>query len=125
MSLNNQHPGSPIASHRFVCCICGETAGVVELLDIGNGFEIDRSGVTGRMECRVGANDVERLSSAIVSGDVRLLHAHDFEITPFYCPTCGMCYCAAHWKTQDIFDEGFHDCIRGTCPKGHERMLED
>jgi len=24
-----------------------------------------------------------------------------------------------------VYDDGFFDCIRGRCPKGHERTLED
>ena len=35
-------------------------------------------------------------------------------------------YCGAHWGTEDVFeDDYFHDRIRGTCPEGHARMLED
>lgn len=59
-------------------------------------------------------------------GDARSLHALDPELAPFHCPTCRRTYCGEHWRTQDVFDEdGFHDSIRGTCPEGHERLLED
>ena len=37
-------------------------------------------------------------------------------------------YCGAHWARWDVFDQGdpaHHDSIRGRCPVGHERMLED
>jgi hypothetical protein len=45
---------------------------------------------------------------------------------PFFCPVCDKCYCGTHWKRWDVFDDdGWHDSIRGACPEGHERMLED
>jgi hypothetical protein len=54
------------------------------------------------------------------------LYALDPELAPFYCPRCRLSYCGEHWSRADVFDaDGFHDSIRGTCPEGHERMLED
>ncbi len=58
--------------------------------------------------------------------DAAALHALDPELAPFYCPDCRRTYCGAHWVTEDVFeDDYFHDSIRGTCPEGHARMLED
>ncbi|HEX6713446.1 MAG TPA: hypothetical protein VF066_08670 [Thermoleophilaceae bacterium] len=63
----------------------------------------------------------------IADGDVAGLYAHDRELTPFWCPACSRSYCGDHWRTLNVFDDetGGLDCIRGTCPRGHERMLED
>ena len=56
------------------------------------------------------------------------IHARDFELAPWWCPDCGATYCGEHWETWDVFDPdepAFHDGIRGRCPQGHERLLED
>ena len=56
----------------------------------------------------------------------RALHGLDPELAPHFCPVCDATYCGTHWERWDVFDEqGFHDCIRGRCPHGHERLLED
>jgi len=47
------------------------------------------------------------------------------ELAPFYCPACDRSYCGEHWNATDVFEDGVHDSIRGTCPEGHERLLED
>ncbi|MDA0159454.1 hypothetical protein OM076_04190 [Solirubrobacter ginsenosidimutans] len=58
--------------------------------------------------------------------DAAALYAHDPELAPFYCPDCRHSYCGDHWRREDVFeDDSFHDSIRGTCPEGHNRMLED
>jgi predicted RNA-binding Zn-ribbon protein involved in translation (DUF1610 family) len=68
----------------------------------------------------------ETASVRAAIGDARTLHALDLELAPFYCPTCRRTYCGDHWRVEDVFDEdGFHDAIRGACPEGHERLLED
>jgi hypothetical protein len=48
-----------------------------------------------------------------------------WELTPFYCPDCGLNYCHRDWDTYVLFDEGFYDCTKGRCPEGHEHMLDD
>ena len=68
----------------------------------------------------------ESASVRAAIGDARTLHALDPELAPFYCPACHRTFCGDHWRRDDVFDEdGFHDAIRGTCPDGHERLLED
>lgn len=37
----------------------------------------------------------------------RSLHALDLETVPFWCPRCDASYCAQHWTTWDLFDDGF------------------
>jgi hypothetical protein len=69
----------------------------------------------------------DALRELIADGDVAGLYAYDLELTPFWCPSCARSYCGDHWRTLTVFDDetGGLDCIRGTCPQGHERMLED
>jgi hypothetical protein len=60
-----------------------------------------------------------------VIGNASALYALDPELAPFYCPRCRASYCGEHWRTYDVFEDGLHDSIRGECPSGHDRMLED
>lgn len=47
------------------------------------------------------------------------------EVTPFYCPGCGLNYCSRDWDASVVFDEGFCDRTEGTCPNGHRHTLDD
>ena len=54
------------------------------------------------------------------------LYQIDHELNPWYCPDCGEMYPGELWHRYDAFDpDGWHDSVRGRCPKGHERQLED
>jgi hypothetical protein len=70
---------------------------------------------------------VEPLRTALTRADARAVFSVDPELAPFYCPTCDACYCGDHWHRRDVFDDdaAWRDSIRGRCPEGHERMLED
>jgi hypothetical protein len=65
------------------------------------------------------------VEAALRPASASRLHALDAEYAPFWCPTCRHSYCAAHWTTGQVVDEGFFDGIRGTCPAGHQRLLQD
>jgi len=128
--------------HVFECARCGEDAGSVTVYAGGERSPADGDEVDGviassdrsrpRLEMRSGVGNVTifefRLDptlAALGAGDARALHAIDVEIVPFWCAHCDASYCARHWTTWDIIDEGFFDERRGRCPKGHERMLLD
>ena len=78
---------------------------------------------------RVDAGAFERVQRLIEAGDIEGLYGFDLEVASFFCPTCRLCYCGEHWSRYNVFDDedGFtwHDSIRGCCPRGHERILED
>jgi hypothetical protein len=42
-----------------------------------------------------------------------------------YGPECDNVFCGEHLSTRIEYDDGFYDCMYGTCPKGHERMIDD
>jgi hypothetical protein len=67
----------------------------------------------------------EKVATALASGSAAALFAIDEEFAPFWCPDCRASYCRAHYRTTTLYDDGFFDCIRGVCPKGHARTLED
>src|SRR5262245_1945887 len=116
------------AEAGFACSLCANEAGRVRLFGDASAAELRRDSFTSAMSCGVAAAQFERLRAAIASRDARALHALDLEYAPFFCPQCGAVYCGAHWVRWDVFDgddPSHHDSIRGRCPKGHERMLED
>ncbi len=100
---------------RHLCSVCGKEAGTLTCAD----GELRRVSFTSVLTQR------ETPGVRAVIGSARALYELDFELAPFYCPTCDRSYCGEHWSATDIFEDGVHDSIRGTCPEGHERLLED
>lgn len=131
------HAAKPVESdwsgdvheHRFECEICGREAGLVQLVATPTGSNIQRNSFTGSLHLPILNEAVDMIRAAIAAGDAHALYKFDLEVASFYCPSCGKCYCGKHWARWDVFenDDGYvhHDCIRGRCPAGHERMLED
>lgn len=110
-----------MADHTFVCRACSKSAGKVQVRP----GEILIWGPLS-LGAAINAGDEERLLAAVAAGDARALYAVNPEFAPFFCPRCNSCYCADHWEQQDDFEEdGWFDCVRGTCPRGHKRMLQD
>ena len=101
---------------RSICCaVCGKEAGTLACAD----GELRRVSFTSVLTQR----ETPAVRAAL--GSARALYELDFELAPFYCPVCDRSYCGGHWSATDVFEDGVHDSIRGTCPEGHERMLED
>jgi hypothetical protein len=115
-----------VAVHTWGCSVCERDAGSIELHENG---ELRRETFTGVLTERVrDPARFERIWDAIASGTAPGLFAVDAELAPWWCPECAACYCGEHWTRRDVFDEeepALHDSIRGRCPQGHERMLED
>ena len=55
---------------------------------------------------------------------IRAISRAFWEITPFYCPECGLNYCIKEWDTSVLFDDGLYDRTEGTCPNGHRHTLD-
>ena len=98
-----------------LCSRCGREAGRLTI----EGDTLRRTSFTSTLTQRATPSIREAIASA--SG----LHALDPELAPFYCPDCERSYCGDHWRREDVFEGDFHEAIRGTCPVGHERLLED
>ena len=114
-----------LAERRFDCVLCGRACGLLRLFDDGAIASHTFTSTMGPGQ-PVRPGEFDRLRAIVQSGDAAALHAHDFEYASFYCPECKACYCQGHWYRWDVYDDdGWHDSIRGRCPKGHERMLED
>jgi len=108
---------------EFACSLCDAVAGTVWL---ESGPRVARESFSSRLWLAVKPSRLPALRAALRDRDVRALFAIDLEIAPFWCPECEASYCGAHWVRWSVFDDdGWHDSIRGRCPQGHERMLED
>lgn len=109
-------PGA-VGRRTWACVVCGVTAGAIVLRPDG---WLERDAFTSGLSQRTAPGVPAALD------DAAALFAIDQELVPWWCPECAASYCGAHWTHWSVFDdEGFHDCIRGRCPHGHERMLED
>ena len=138
--------GEGRASASWPCAACGNVAAAVTLLPAGEpdpGFSLTRdrasaSGgdvmqgydrlavVGGPVGVTLGVGlDLPAITDALSRGDARALFELDREFAPFWCPDCGACYCGEHYTHWDVWDDGFFDCVRGQCPRGHQRMLMD
>jgi hypothetical protein len=122
-------PLIPSVEHSALCVSCGNQAGRIGLFEKADGIELIRESFTSRLTLPVVGNDADAIRRAVVRADVRALYEHDLELACFYCPECDACYCGDHWARWNVFDDedGFdwHDSVRGRCPQGHQRMLED
>jgi hypothetical protein len=108
---------------EFPCSLCERVAGTAWL---ESDAQAARESVGGRMWMAITREQRRALQAALKTGDPAALFAVDLELAPFWCPKCAASYCGEHWVRWSVFDDdGWHDSIRGRCPHGHERMLED
>jgi hypothetical protein len=105
----------------FTCSACGKVAGEIKL-DSG---VLVRTSFASVLTQELDPPSLERARSALENHGARGLFEVDPEYAPFCCPDCDASYCGDHWQRRDAFDGDLHDEIRGRCPQGHERMLED
>ncbi len=115
-----------VPAGQFLCSICRAVAAEFFVDGRGDEAKLWRESFTGTLSQSISAAALERLRAALADGSALRVYEVDRELAPFYCPQCDASFCGEHWHTWDVFDdEGFHDQIRGRCPLGHERMLED
>lgn len=120
-------PRLPVRA-TFSCSVCGKEAGAVRLHADDGHPEVCRESWPGVLYQRVSADAVGPFEAALGDGDVRALFALEPQLAPFYCPECDSSYCSEHWDWWDVWDDewiAWRDSVRGRCPHGHERMLED
>jgi hypothetical protein len=134
---------APFVEATFVCARCGHEAARVSVRPRGvsgpaldamrSALEGDRVVVeAGKLSTIMGGTAVDdalpAVLAALATADPAALFAADFEMAPFWCPTCGACYCADEWVVWPVYADdspGWFEELRGRCPVGHERMLHD
>jgi hypothetical protein len=116
------------ARATFACSVCGQEAGVIRIHAGEGRTELRRESWPGVLILPRSVAQLDPFLEALAGRNVPALFALDPELTPFYCPTCDASYCSDHWDWWDVWDDefvGWRDSVRGRCPQGHERMLED
>lgn len=125
------------AAASFRCGVCGEIAGVVRVArGVGAGGDEPPSGrdwlvleyFLGTVWHADTRDVVDAVAALIEQGNldpvvIREVSWALWDITPFYCPECGLNYCSLDWDMRLAVNEGCHDCIIGTCPDGHRHLL--
>ena len=55
------------------------------------------------------------------------LNSLDPEFLPWYCTKCEQNYAENKWRVYPVYEDDDHwlDSYRGSCPKGHNRMMAD
>lgn len=115
-----------LAESSFECSRCDRTAATVRVVVEPQGPAIVVEGFVSCATTRLAPRLARRLARVVSRANAKALFRRDPEYAPFFCPECSACYCNDHWLRWDVFDDdGWHDSIRGRCPTGHERMLED
>ena len=135
------------ARATYLCGACGKVAATVTLVPPGQpdpapAREAPRvrpaterpSAMSGWVRLAIDGGPVgltrgpvpmEQVVIALGTGDAAALFELEQEYAPFWCPRCRASYCREHYRSWPVFDDGFFDCFRGVCPKGHERILQD
>jgi hypothetical protein len=128
-----------LGATSFRCGECGEVAGVVRVAPGGGAddFAAPSSDAAGWVVLRYflctvwhpDTSDVLDAVQALIDQGaadpvvIREVSWTLWDITPFYCPECRLNYCNLDWDVRFVVCEGSHDCILGTCPKGHRHLL--
>lgn len=118
------------SEYHLPCSKCGQIAIIFKQgeWEFADGQVLIFRGITHEMGIQLGfSNMIFRLLEAY-----KLATLHEFfkkhivyEGIDAYCPECDKIYCYEHYNPREVYDEGFYDCTYGTCPEGHERIIDD
>ena len=118
------------SEYNLRCSLCGKVAVVFRLgtWTYTKTESLIYRGITH--EVALSVKDAERIFKLLEKGDLASVHSivddhPSCEGIDAYCPECDKIYCWDHYNPIQEFDDGFYDCTVGTCPKGHERMIDD
>lgn len=88
------------------------------------------AGITKRFELK--PPDPEKILAWLHAGDFLAFHlflekncAVAEDGLDAYCPGCDQIYCRIHYNASEVWESGFYDYSKGTCPKGHSRIIDD
>jgi hypothetical protein len=111
---------------------CGRPSSTLSLVPVKNpdvfvqgGYWLELDSFLGTTGNIVKDEQLASVRAALTASDSSFFIKLNWELAPFWCPKCQRNYCSSHWEVETVVDEGFFDCFRGTCPRGHERELWD
>ena len=118
------------SEYQILCSICGELAVSFKIgKELFNNEEsLIYTGITHKSSLKKELS--KELFNLLEEENFSLVHAfikkfHIYEGLDAYCPDCDDIYCCEHYNPVEEFEDGFYDCIYGTCPKGHRRIIDD
>lgn len=115
--------GIKIRKYDFNCDVCGRWAGSIEV----SKKELITTSFMGKTTMPKGKKFLDSIIRDVERNDIKsVLDKLLGNNLAFYCPRCDKSYCKDHWKTRMYWEDGaWYDYTMGTCPKGHERMIDD
>lgn len=122
-----------LAHATFLCRDCRRPAGTVAYVRSLRASEADRR-YYGRIHGFVGNPVVggtgqgpdAAILEALTAMDAAKLYDLDPGYAPFFCDACRACYCYRHWNARPRYEEdGWYDDTVGTCPSGHDAIIDD
>ena len=134
---------APFVEAVFACARCGGEAARVSVRPRGMlgpaswpshvPLTFDRVVIeAGKLSTSMGGSAIDAVIPAVLralgNADAAALFAADLELAPFWCPTCAASYCGDEWVIWTVYGEDDPEWVeelRGRCPAGHERMLQD
>ena len=120
--------------HTLPCANCGRASVELALLPKGTltggaastRDRLERTDFMGTLTRFGDARELAQLFEAVCAGDYASARAIDVDFAAFHCRVCDAAYCEACWRlSAPVFDEGFYDYTLGTCPHGHEQVVDD
>jgi hypothetical protein len=124
---------SPTEYH-LACAVCAAPAVIVRVVTAEpppihlNAGQLECAGITRSVGLRA---TPEQVFAWLDAGDLAALHDYMERVQDIdggldaWCPQCALTYCRTHYNVREAWDEGFYDCSRGTCPRGHSRTIDD
>lgn len=120
-------------SVSLLCARCGRPAAIFTLYAAGmrqgigrDSDRLVRTGFMGEVTKFGGLDSLSQLLAALQQRDYAAARQHDPDFIALHCWECDKDYCEQCWDIGPMeFDEGFYDCTNGTCPEGHEQMVDD
>ncbi len=127
-----------VARAAFACAECGNVAARVALVldepatpaaaGEGRSGLVGESGFFGEWAQVVLGPGLPPVARALAAADASALYEVEPLWAPFYCPECRLCFCHRHWAMRVVFDDewtSWYDYTEATCPKGHQRIVDD
>ena len=113
------------------CARCGGVAAEFSLQadpieQMPSRHALQRAGFMGQVTKFGEGAGLRGLLEAIRAADYAAARRVDADFIAFHCRECGTSYCERCWRIgPPEFDEGFYDCTRAVCPRGHDQIVDD
>lgn len=119
-----------VAEHVFHCKRDGNVAGTIRFHKNpgSDGLTLVITSFVCEQIGQISASMGAMVQELLRRGDIEGLYRIDREYVPFYCPRCDAIFCGKCWRKIAVYADdypGWFEEMRGVCPNGHERCLND